>query len=141
MSKWVRGVFLSALFLSGCMPFRFYPLPVSAAEARDTFAPLATAASNLGYRYSQWPDRVTVLPDPATRIDYSFDAAGNYAMCVMIKDKNLPGGVEAAFAAAKAKGDELWNRAMDLRRATMPAQVIVPVAAPPQTEVQINIGR
>ena len=126
----------ACLALIGCMPFRFYPLPVSAAEAHETFAPIATAASNLGYRFYQHADRVIVEPDAATRIDYMFDASGNYAMCVMLKDKNPAGGVDRAFAAGKAKGDDLWNRAMALRPATAAAQP----PAPPQPTFQLNVN-
>jgi hypothetical protein len=126
---------LAALALVGCMPFRFYPLPVSSGEARATFAPIATAASNLGYRFYQHDDRVIVEPDAATRIDYMFDASGNYAMCVMLKDKSAPR--EPAFAAGKAKGDEVWSRAMALRASTPPAPAMV---APPEPTVQINIS-
>ncbi|HEX9103327.1 MAG TPA: hypothetical protein VF997_14040 [Polyangia bacterium] len=127
------------LALVGCMPFHWYPLPVSAGEARATFAPIATAASNMGYRFYQHDDRVIVEPDAGTRIDYTFDASGNYAMCVMLKDKNPPGGADAAFAAGKAKGDDVWNRAMALRAATSPG---APALAPPapQPAVQINIS-
>lgn len=134
----IRGSILCAcLVVAGCMPFRFYPLPVSAAEASSTFAPIATAASNLGYRFYQHPDRVIVEPDAHARIDFMFDASGNYAMCVMIKDKNPPGGIERAIAEAKAKGDDLWNRAMALRPAT--ASTALPPPAPPG--IQVNIGR
>lgn len=129
---------LACLALVGCMPFRWYPLPVSSGEARATFAPIATAASNMGYRFYQHDDRVIVEPDAATRIDYTFDASGNYAMCVMLKDKNAPGGVDAGFAAGKAKGDDVWNRAMALRASTTPAAPTV--IAPPQPAVQINIS-
>jgi hypothetical protein len=128
------------LALFGCMPFRYYPLPVAAADARATFAPIATAASSLGYRYHQWPDRVIVEPDAHTRIDYMFDASGNYAMCVMLKDKNPSGGVDQAFAEGKAKGDDVWNRAMALRQTTAGA----PLAAappPPAPTFQLNISR
>src|SRR5260370_39790390 len=129
---------LAALFVSGCMPFRFYPLPVSPAEAHATFAPIATAASNMGYRYYQHPDRVIVEPDATTRIDYMFDASGNYAMCVMLKDKNAPGGLDAAFAAGKAKGDDVSNRAMALRPPVAATPIVV---APPAPALQINIRR
>jgi hypothetical protein len=112
---------LAGLALVGCMPFRWYPLPVSSGEARATFAPIATAASNMGYRFYQHDDRVIVEPDAATRIDYTFDASGNYAMCVMLKDKSAPGGVDAGFAAGKAKGDAVWSRAMALRASTSPS--------------------
>ncbi|MGZ3405520.1 MAG: hypothetical protein ACXVAN_03685 [Polyangia bacterium] len=128
---------LVCLALVGCMPFRWYPLPVSSGEARATFAPIATAASNLGYRFYQHDDRVIVEPDAATRIDYTFDASGNYAMCVMLKDKNA--SRDEAFAAGKAKGDDVWNRAMALRASTTPAAPTV-VVAPPAPGVQINIS-
>lgn len=130
---------MAALCLAGCMPFRFYPLPVSAEEAHATFAPLATAASNLGYRYYQHPDRVIVEPDAQTRLDYMFDASGNYALCVMLKGKPAPDAREAAFALGKAKGDDLWGRAMALRPS--PAAWAPTVAAPPAPAVQINISR
>ncbi len=130
---------LACLLLGACMPFRFYPLPVSAAEAHATFAPLATAASELGYRYYQHADRVIVEPDALTRIDYMFDASGNYAMCVMLKDKNPPGGLDRAIAAGKAKGDEVWSRAMALRSATAPAATVV--MPQPPARVEISIGR
>jgi hypothetical protein len=131
-------MFVASLCLAGCMPFRFYPLPVSAEEARSTFAPLATAASNLGYRYGQHADRVIVEPDDKTRIDYMFDASGNYAMCIALKDKPAPEAQEAAFAAAKARGDDLWNRAMALRPAPVARPVVV--TSPPQPTLQINIA-
>jgi hypothetical protein len=119
------------------MPFKYYPLPVSAAEARSTFAPIATAASNLGYKYGQWDDSVSVEPDPTTRITYMFGASGNYVMCVTIKDKNVPGGLDAAFAAGKRKGDDIWNQAMALRPAPAPVLIVAP---DPQPAVQININ-
>jgi hypothetical protein len=128
---------VASLCLAGCASFRFYPLPVSSDEARATFAPIATAASNLGYRYYQHSDRVIVEPDDKTRIDYMFDASGNYAMCVALKEKVAPEALEAAFAAAKARGDEVWNHAMALRPAGFPAR---PGAAPPpQPTFQLNI--
>jgi hypothetical protein len=125
--------------LAACAPFRYYPLPVSAAEARSTFAPIATAASNLGYKQWQWEDSVSFEPDPLTRVTYMFGAGEQtYVMCVTLKSKNVPGGLEAAFAAGKAKGDDVWQRAMALR--PPPAvQYVVPEA--PAPAVQINIQR
>ena len=123
------------------MPFRFYPLPVSGADAHATFAPLATAASELGYRFYQHNDRVIVEPDRLTRIDYMFDVSGNYAMCVMIKDKNPPGGLDQAMVAGKAKGDVIWQRAMALRAATVGAPLAPPAAAVvAPARVEISIG-
>jgi hypothetical protein len=127
-----------AVFLIGCMPFKYYPLPVSAGEARATFAPIATAASNHGYKQWRWEDSVSFEPDAFTRVSYQFDVSGNYQMCVILKDKNPPGGVEAAFAAGKQKGDEIWNEAMALRPAPPPPPV--QYVSPPQPGVQININ-
>jgi hypothetical protein len=136
---WCLPLGLLLFGLSGCMPFRYYPLPVSAAEATATFAPIATAASNLGYRFYRWPDSVTVEPDLTTRITYMFDASHDYVMCVMLKEKSVkdaPGGLEAAFAAGKAKGDDIWARAMALR----PPAAVQYVVPAPQPGVQININ-
>src|SRR5262245_36216129 len=98
MGKMLMLALMLIAFLTGCMPFRYYPLPVSASEARSTVAPIATAASNLGYRYWRWDDSVSVEPDANTRITYMFNVSGNYIMCVTIKDKNISGGLDAAFA-------------------------------------------
>ena len=128
---------MTAFLIIGCMPFRYYPLPVSAGEARSTFAPIATAASNLGYKFWRWDDSVSFEPDSLTRISYMFDASGDYVMCVELKNKDVPGGVDAAFARGKSKGDRVWQRAMALRPAPAPVQIVVP---PPQPAVQININ-
>ena len=136
-----RILVLAVLALGACAPFRYYPLPVSPGEARATFAPIATAASNLGYHYWQHPDQVTVEPDAKTRLAFMFDASGNYVMCVTFQSKDNIGDVETALAQGKAQGDDLWNRAMELRRATAPAPVqYIEVPAPPPG-IQINIGR
>jgi hypothetical protein len=129
---------LVCLGLFGCMPFRNYPLPVSPGEARETFAPIATAASNLGYRAYQRPERVWVDVDATTALVYGFDASGNYTLYVMLRDKHPPGGLDAAFAAGKARADELWAHAMALRVPTAPPPVVV---APPQPTFQLNISR
>jgi hypothetical protein len=129
----------ACLALVGCMPLRYYPLPVSAAEARATFAPLATAASNLGYKQWQWNDSMSFEPDPYTQVSYMVGPTGTYVMCVMIKDKNAPGGLDTAFAAGKAKGDDVWNRAMALRP-SIPMPPPVEFVAPPPSPVQINIS-
>ena len=127
----------AALLLVACTPFRYFPLPVSSGEARSTFAPIATAASDLGYKFWRWDDSISFQATPYERVSYMFDASNNYVMCVQLKSKDVPGGVEASFAEGKAKGDEVWQRAMALRPAPQPAVIVVP-ATP---GIQINIGR
>jgi len=124
---------LAGLLLVGCAPFRWYQLPVAPADAQATFTPIAMAASQLGYRYYIQDDRVVVEPDAASRIAYMFDAGGRYAMCITITDKNAP--LDVAFADAKAKADDVFNRAMASR-----PPVAEPAPAPPQPTVQINIS-
>jgi hypothetical protein len=124
---------LACLALVGCAPFRWYQLPVAPSEARATFTPIAMAANQLGYRYYIQDDRVVVEPDGQSRIAYMFDAGNRYAMCITITDKNAP--LDVAFAAAKAKADDVFNRAMAQRPVAEPQ-----VAPPPQPTVQINIG-
>src|SRR3954471_5390641 len=124
---------LAALALVGCAPFRWYQLPVAPADARSTFTPIAMAANQLGYRYYIQDDRVVVEPDARSRIAYMFDAGNRYAMCITITDKNAP--LDVAFAAAKAKADDVFNRAM----ATRPVAA-EPAPVAPQPTVQINIS-
>ena len=101
---------LAALALVGCAPFRWYQLPVAPADAHATFTPIAMTANQLGYRYYIQDDRVVVEPDGKSRIAYMFDAGGRYAMCITITDKGAP--LDVAFADAKAKADDVFNRAM-----------------------------
>ena len=132
--KIVRRLSLAAVTLAlvGCAPFRWYQLPVAPADARATFTPIAMAANQLGYRYYIQDDRVVVEPDGKSRIAYMFDAGNRYAMCITITDKNAP--LDVAFADAKAKADDVFNRAMTSRPPTPE-----PAMAPPQPAVQINI--
>ena len=123
-----------ALVLVGCAPFRWYQLPVAPADAHATFTPIAMAASQLGYRYYIQDDRVVVEPDGKSRISYMFDAGNRYAMCITITDKNAP--LDVAFADAKAKADDVFNRAM----ASRPVAAEPVSAPPPQPAVQINIS-
>lgn len=104
---------LAALVLVGCAPFRWYQLPVAPTDAHATFTPIAMAANQLGYHYYIQDDRVVVEPDARSRIAYMFDAGGRYAMCITITDKNAP--LDVAFADAKAKADDVFNRAMARR--------------------------
>jgi len=131
-----RRISLAVLTLAlvGCAPFRWYQLPVAPAEARATFTPIAMAANQLGYRYYIQDDRVVVEPDGKSRIAYMFDAGNRYAMCITIIDKNAP--LDVAFADAKLKADDVFNRAMASRPVAAE-----PAPAPPQPTVQINIGR
>ena len=126
-----------ALALAACAPFRYYPLPVSTGEARATFAPIATAASDMGLKFWRWDDSVGVQVDPELRVSYMFDASNNYVMCVQLMHKAPPGGVEQTIARGKQVGDEIWRRAMALR----PAPVVQIVVPPPDPAVQINVGR
>jgi hypothetical protein len=138
----MRTVFLALVVaLSACAPFHYYPLPVSSGEARATFAPITVAANEMGLRYWKWDDSVGVQVDPEIRLSYMFDASNDYVLCVQLKHKDPPGGVQAALAKGKQIGDEIWRRAMALRPA-LPVQVMMPLAQPDvQPGVQVNIGR
>lgn len=63
---------------------------------------------------------------------YMFDAGGRYAMCITITDKSAP--LDVAFADAKAKADDLFNRAMAAGLARAPEGG----PPPPQPTVQID---
>jgi hypothetical protein len=124
---------LAALFLVGCAPFRWYQLPVAAADARRTFTPIAMAANQSGYHYYIQDDRVVVEPDAQSRISYMFDAGGAFAMCISITDKRA--ALDEAFASAKAKADDVFNRAMS----SLPPPAAAAAPPPPQPMFQLNV--
>lgn len=126
---------LAALVLVGCAPFRWYQLPVAPSDAHATFTPIAMTANQLGYRYYIQDDRVVVEPDGKSRISYMFDAGNRYAMCITIIDKSAP--LDVAFADAKAKADDVFNRAM----ASMPPAAAPAASTATDPAVQINVGR
>lgn len=119
---------LAALSGTGCGSLLYKPLPVSAAEAPSTFAPLTAAATELGYQAYQHPDRVIVAMNEYTSIYYSFDASHNFVMWVQVDDDRTPQGPDVALYGGQQVGDQIWNRAMELRRQTMAPTYAAPAA-------------
>lgn len=123
--------------LSACGTARSHRLPVSATEARSTFAPIASCADGQGLRYVEHPDSVHVKMDDTTWIQYMIQNQ-QYNMVIIVDDKKVQGpDLEAKFTAAKAKGDELWACArghMDTQApASAPAPAVTPAPAPEET--------
>lgn len=133
---------VALLSLPGCVQ-RWYPLPIPAAEAHLTFAPIHSVALELGYKTWLRQDGVQVNPDAMTRIDFAYDINHNYSMSVFISDKKaaraMQGGEEGALARGKQIGDDIFRRAIALRRATAPFPAAAPVYADPPPPVQIQV--
>jgi hypothetical protein len=123
----MRKLIFVLLCLAGCSPTRYYSLPVSPEAARSTIAPIAAAAASLGYHAHQSDDRVTFEPDTHSRIDFMIEAGGSLSMCVTLNDNKPASERDAAFAAVKTIGDNVWNRAISEHQPVANA----PAAGPP----------
>lgn len=109
----VAGIF--ALTLSACGTYKTYRLPVAAHEAPATFAPIASAADELGLEYAELPTAINVRYDPHTWIYFTIQNDA-YNMVIAVGDEVPSDQAPARAAAAKQKGDELWALAMAKRR-------------------------
>jgi len=101
-----------ALLASACGTARSYRLPLDAMQARDTFAPIAAVAGEMGYQNTEHPDSINVQVDDATWIQFMVQEP-QYNMVVIVDDKAVPPSeLDQRFWDAKAKGDEIWKRAL-----------------------------
>jgi hypothetical protein len=126
-----HSILVIAMCLGGCTTFRNYSLPIAAAEARSTLAPVALAAGQLGFQSWRWDDSVGVRVDAQTNLSYMFTPTNAYIVCVQLNGKLPRGGVEEALAAGKRTSDRIWERAMSIR---VPVQIRIPAAEPAEVE-------
>jgi hypothetical protein len=138
------AVALIALSASACGPFQVYRLPVSAARAPETFAPIASVASNRGLQYAEFPNAVNVRLDQGTWVYFRVQNEA-YNMSIQL-DGNLVPEPErpAKFQWAKAQADDIWQAAMAAMRDTAPvyappAYAPPAVPAPPGVDIHINM--
>jgi hypothetical protein len=98
-----------------------YVLPVAGTEAAAYYPAIMTAAREKGAQAYAFDDHVQVrLPDGGGWV-FFFGGPQRpvMEMIVQVPDK-VPAEVPARKQAAKDLGDALWNRALELRRATLP---------------------
>ena len=119
-----------ALVLAGCGAMSQYVLPYPPDRARDTFPFIASAASSMGLQISQHPDSIHVRLEPGTWVQYMIHP-NTYDMVVIVAKGELPPEqLRQRTLAAKAKGDEIWARAMALMGATPVLEPPPPAPAP-----------
>jgi hypothetical protein len=118
------------LVLGGCGAMSQYVLPFPPDRARDTFPFIASAASSMGLMSSQHPDSIHVRLEPGTWVQYMIHP-NTYDMVVIVSQGDLPPEqLRQRTLAAKARGDEIWARAMALMRGTPVPSAPAPVPAP-----------
>ena len=101
-----------ALVSSACVAARSYRLPLDAVSARDTFAPIAMVAGELGHEKVEHPDAIHVRYDEVTWIQFTIQNQ-HYNMVVVVDDNVVPPSeLDAHFADARIRGDEIWKRAL-----------------------------
>jgi hypothetical protein len=117
----IAGAALVAL--AGCGTFHSYRLPMDAVEGYSTFAPIASVAQQMGYVVVEHRDSVNVQFDADIWMQFMVQGTQfNLVLLKMGENKEPPEQIEARFQAAKAKADEIWARAIEVRR-----QVALPV--------------
>ena len=102
--------------LLGCAATQSYRLPLDAHLARLTFAPLVSVAQSMGLQCAEFPDSINVRYDETTWIQYMIQNS-QFNMVIVVDDKVVPQEkLQAQFADAKTKGDEIWAKAIDAAR-------------------------
>lgn len=106
---------------SGCATTKMYHLNLDPTTYPATLAALANAAGEMGYQVTHLASAVNVRYDHDTWIYYSL-GDHDYGMSIVVTNdvaSNLQG---ARLDEAKAKGEEIWTKAMASRqRAARPA--------------------
>lgn len=99
---------LFALAVSGCGAYRAHRLPMAVGEAKSSFAPLASCASEKGYEFHEFDDSVNIKTAEPTWVQFMIQNDA-YNMVIIVDDKKVPAPeLEAAFTTAKESGDALW---------------------------------
>jgi hypothetical protein len=99
---------LFALAASGCGSYRAHRLPMGVGEAKSSFAPLASCASEKGYEFHEFDDSVNIKTAPSTWVQFMIQNDA-YNMVIIVDDKMVAAPeLEGAFTTAKTEGDALW---------------------------------
>lgn len=111
-AKIVASTLFLAMALAACGAWKSYRLPLDAYKAHDTFAPIAAVAGQEGLQAIEHPDSINVQYDDATWIQFMVQN-DQYNMVILVDDKKVPPAeLDKRFADAKAKGDEIWEKAL-----------------------------
>lgn len=115
------GLFLLTV-CSGCATTKVYHLNLDVTTAPATLQAVSNAAGDMGYQVTFLASAVNVRYDHDTWIYYSV-GEHDYSMCIVVTNDVASNQVSSRVSDAKAKGEEIWARAMALRQQTSrPAQ-------------------
>src|SRR5262245_1195092 len=103
------AVFALTPLFSGCVAaVHSYSLPLSGADARGYFAPIATCATQRSLQSVKHHDSVNVRAVPGAWVQYMAQN-GAFNMVVVVEDgSGGPEAVHRRVAAAKRRGDEIF---------------------------------
>lgn len=111
---------------SGCATTKVYHLNLDVTTAPATLSAVSNAAGDMGYQVTFLASAVNVRYDHDTWIYYSV-GEHDYSMCIVVTSDVASNQVSTRIGDAKAKGEEIWAKAMALRQQTSrPTQPGVP---------------
>lgn len=127
MNEFKKGAaFVAALVLAGCGTFRAYRLSAGPDQAASMRPALISTAQALGLAANEIGTDVNVVVDEASTVAYRVQG-DEYNMVVNVDDKKVkPEELEPRLKATRAKGDEIWSKALRARPTAAP-----PAPAPP----------
>lgn len=102
---------------SGCATTKVYHLNLDVTTAPATLAAVSNAAGDMGYQVTFLATAVNVRYDHDTWIYFSV-GEHDYSMCIVVTSDVASNQVDSRIGDAKAKGEEIWARAMALRQQT-----------------------
>ena len=125
-----RSFMACSLFLltatSGCATTKIYHLNLDLTTAQAHFAAIFITAEEMGYQVTRLATAVNVRYDHDTWIYYSITDY-DYNMAIVVDDDVASDERSARLDGAKAKGEEIWARALASRQQTLRStQPVVP---------------
>lgn len=130
-----RCLMACSLFLltaaSGCATTKVYHLNLDLTTAQAHFGAVFIAAEEMGYQVTRLATAVNVRYDHDTWIYYSI-TEHDYSMAIVVDDDVASNQLSERLEGAKAKGEEIWARALASRLQTLrPAQPVAPSHSAP----------
>lgn len=114
-----RSFMACSLFLltaaSGCATTKVYHLNLDLTTAQAHFSAVFIAAEEMGYQVTRLATAVNVRYDHDTWIYYSISEY-DYSMAVVVDDDVASNQLSERLEGAKAKGEEIWARALASRQ-------------------------
>lgn len=107
------GLFLLAVS-SGCATTKIYHLNLDPTTYPATLAAIANTAGDMGYQVTHLASAVNVRYDHETWIYYSL-GEHDYSMAIVVTTDVASTQLPTRLDEAKAKGEEIWSKAMASR--------------------------